>query len=445
MRPRGSGLARWGRWSVTVIATVTVFGGVTWVLMAAGFSWLPEQADDRWVPVLGIATFVGTVALGPLAWWAAREDPAPAGPVPGPGTSWLLGPAGPSGPAAAASVPRQGGPLGAGPPVEFIGRHRDLNEVLAALRDPQTPLITLKGIGGIGKTALAQEAVHRAEAEGIFDSVFWHSAQAEKFVGEGVLQTEVADYSFDTLLGELLRQSAFASSADAPTAVKRQVAAEWLADERVLVVLDNLETVLDRDALVAALFEILGRGKILVTSREEVVHPRARTLPVDGLSTRDGIDFLTRTAERQNNQALLTAGQDILARIHRVAGGAPLAMLLMSGQMDYQPVGQVLRIIEEAGYNEVSYGFYSFVFRRTWSGLDLSARKVLVGMRHFEGSPTALAIMATVGMGDDEFYRAVSVLGRRSMIDMIVGHEVRYSLHPLTRYFVNTDIAERWK
>lgn len=349
-------------------------------------------------------------------------------------------------PSARSAVPGGGGaPLHFAPPVEFVGRRQELTTLLDALRNPHIPLITLRGMGGIGKTALAEQALRAVADEGIFSTTFWASAQAEKFVGESVLRTETAGYTFDTLLSDLLRHSPMASSAEAPAEVRAEIVTRWLAGDRVLIVLDNLETVADRDALVAALVEILGRGTILVTSRYAIVHPRAFTLELEGLSPRDGVDFLTSTAARQNNRNLGNADDDTLARIRDTAGGAPLAMLLISGQMDYQPVDQVLRVIEEAGFNDLSYEFYSFVFRRTWNELAAPARKVLVAMRHFEGKPTAEAIEYTVDMTDDEFYPAATMLVRRSMLAVALGSEVRYSLHPLTRYFVNTDIASRWQ
>ncbi|MFI1176696.1 NB-ARC domain-containing protein [Streptomyces melanogenes] len=333
-------------------------------------------------------------------------------------------------------------------PVEFIGRRKDLITLLTALRNPQIPLITLKGMGGIGKTALAQEAIRTLADENLFSTIFWRSTQTEKFIGEGVVRTEVADYSFDALLDDILRHSQLTWNTDAPTMTKEQTVRNWLSDidSKALIVLDNLETVPDRDALVASLMDILGQGKILVTSRYSILRERAFSLDIGGLSRQDGITFLVRTAERQNNVNLMSADSDMLARIRDVAGGAPLAMQLISGQMDYQPVEQVLRVIEEAGFNSLSYAFYSFLFRRIWHELDDAARKVLVAMRHFEGNPTASAIQHTADMVDADFYPAIARLGQRSMLTMASGgRESRYSLHPLTRYFINTDIVARWE
>jgi hypothetical protein len=331
------------------------------------------------------------------------------------------------------------------PQVDFVGRHDDLVRLLKALKDPGIPLIVVKGIGGIGKTALAQEAVRRLATEEFFVQIVWRSTQAERFVGEGATHNEVTDYSFDALLADILSQCGMASSAGAPTAVKLQAVREWLSGNRALIVLDNLETVPERDALVASLFEILGKGKLLITSRYALVHHRAFAIDLEGLSVEDGIDFLRKTATRQNNRNLMGANRATLTSIHNVTGGAPLAMMLVAGQMNYQPVDHVLKVIEKAGINELSYGFYSFIFRKCWDELDARSRRVLVAMRHFEGNPTADAVRHTVDMGEEVFYPAATVLVQRSLLNVAVdARQARYSLHPLTRYFINTDIASGW-
>jgi hypothetical protein len=329
---------------------------------------------------------------------------------------------------------------------EFVGRREELAELLGALRDPGLPLITLTGIGGIGKTALAEEAVRRAAVEGLFTRTVWRSTQAEKFIGDGVERSEEARYSFDELLADILVQSGKSSIAGASTAVKLDAVSGLLATEHVLIVLDNLETVSNRDALVASLFNILGKGKLLITSRYEIKHPRVHPIVLkEGLSLEDGIAFLKVTASRRNIQALMDASRDTLTRIHSVTGGAPLAMLLVSGQMLYQPVEYTLRTIEKAGINKASYEFYSYIYKNSWSELDGPSRKVLLAMQNFESNPTAEGLLFTADMQEDDFYTAVADLIRRSLVNFIAGpSEAQYSLHPLTRYFINTDIAAGW-
>ena len=131
------------------------------------------------------------------------------------------------------------------------------------MRDPLKPLIAIIGLGGIGKTALAEEAVRTLKQEEFFTRVVWISTQAEKFTGEKVEQVEIADYTFGALLSDILSQSDMASSARSAVLKPKLQAVEAVAIERnaSLIVLDNLETVVDRDALVGQVFEILGKGE----------------------------------------------------------------------------------------------------------------------------------------------------------------------------------------
>ena len=43
------------------------------------------------------------------------------------------------------------------PPTAFVGRSREIAGIIALLADPTCSLVTLVGVGGIGKTQLASE------------------------------------------------------------------------------------------------------------------------------------------------------------------------------------------------------------------------------------------------------------------------------------------------
>ncbi len=143
---------------------------------------------------------------------------------------------------------------------QLIGRFDELDRVLSALRDPQRkPIVAVVGLGGIGKTTLAREAVERSWQEKLFDYTVWASAKTERFVGEGIARTGISSYTFDDLLSEIGRQCDRMDIATMPSEQKEAAITHLLANKRVLIAMDNLETVVESERLVDNLFQILGK------------------------------------------------------------------------------------------------------------------------------------------------------------------------------------------
>ena len=106
----------------------------------------------------------------------------------------------------------------------FVGRERELNELRSLLREGKR-LVTLTGIGGIGKTRLALEAVADASAIGV----------------EKVHLVELASVTNPQLIDNAILEAVGGGSHRAPL----QATLNHLRDERALVVLDSCEHVLN--------------------------------------------------------------------------------------------------------------------------------------------------------------------------------------------------------
>jgi len=50
----------------------------------------------------------------------------------------------------------------------FVDREKEIHEVTQALLDPHIPIVTVTGIGGVGKTALALEVAYHLLEQGQF-------------------------------------------------------------------------------------------------------------------------------------------------------------------------------------------------------------------------------------------------------------------------------------
>jgi predicted ATPase len=208
-----------------------------------------------------------------------------------------------------------------------VGRDAEIAEVIERLA--LTPVTTLTGPGGVGKTALALAIA--AEASPLFrDGVFvvWLASlrSAEHISGE--VATQVG-----------LQKSGGQSYEDALT--------DWLAERDVLLVLDNCEHVLAAVAdLVESLTARLPRLRVLATSREplwavdELSYRLAPLAVVSTDASRVEIDaspavrlFRERAGARTPTSLDTENAGRLLAEICRRVDGLPLAIELAAARV----------------------------------------------------------------------------------------------------------------
>jgi predicted ATPase/class 3 adenylate cyclase len=127
------------------------------------------------------------------------------------------------------------------PASSFVGRERELEDVLALLRDGAR-LLTLTGPGGSGKTRLAIEAAAELVPE-FKAGVFWVNLAP-------------------------LRDSALVTATIANALGAKRGMVDHIGERDLLLLLDNFEHVVEAAPEIAALVEACPNLKLLVTSRE---------------------------------------------------------------------------------------------------------------------------------------------------------------------------------
>jgi hypothetical protein len=347
-------------------------------------------------------------------------------------------------------VPSQKSSLSAVPPKTYhhlIGRQAYFEKVMVALRDPERKIILLTGLGGIGKTALAREVVEQCLAEGLFEYVVWTSAKTEQFVGERVQKLSTNDFTFSTLIEDIARQVGQEEILRMSQENRKHAVEALLIAKSVLIVVDNLDTAYESEALVGNLYPILGKSKALCTSRHGLQNDQIYTLQLKGLSAEAGRDFLREEGRARNIEILVKTPESILNRIHKVTGGAPLAMKLVAGQISRRPLEDVLEALSKASSEEQDYAFYRYIYKGSWMMLDNEAQKALVSIAIFPPvtGGSVEDIKEIIGTDVSNFWAAIDLLVMLSLVDKIglVGRE-RFALHPLTQYFVLSDIVKKW-
>lgn len=335
---------------------------------------------------------------------------------------------------------------------ELFGRDQVIGDVTAALRDPLGKwLIALDGMGGIGKTALAREIAERAIAERLFDVAVWEQAPKDPPAGVG-RGKGIGALTYESVLDSIARHL---GAPDVPKLKKpeKEVRIRTLLQaQRVLVILDNLETAKQpQNEIAAQLRPLLNPSKAVLTSRQRF-DGDVFAVHVSGLDESDALRLIRQEANEKHIQRVTTASSGELGQIVQATGGSPLALKLVVGQLDRLPLETVLKQLSEVRLpadpsNEGEYvRFYKGIFLPSWRLLSANSQDLLIAMAHFAPAlgGTLEAIAATSGQTGDSLARSIDELWRLSFLEVegVSGlNNIRYFLHALTHHFVLSDIV----
>jgi predicted ATPase/DNA-binding SARP family transcriptional activator len=329
---------------------------------------------------------------------------------------------------------------------EFIGRDRELDEVRALLH--RSRLVTLVGVGGVGKTRLALEAARRAATD-LVDEV------------------AVVDLAPITDAAAVKGQVAIALGARDDAGEGLDLALERrLRGSEVLLVLDNCEHVLAPAAELAhALLRVAPDLRVLATSREllEVAGEAAYPVPPLGLPDPDADPDAARMSEAvrllveratlaRHGLTVDAAGYETAARIVRGLDGLPLAIELAAARAKVLTLDEIADRLRDRFELLVSRQRMTAARHRTlreamdWSFelLDAHEQQLLARLSVFPGGATLASIAAVCLDGDEaQAERLVERLVDTSLVMPIETRRgTRYRLLETVREYAASRLAE---
>ena len=328
-----------------------------------------------------------------------------------------------------------------------IDAHRDrLLEVL--LNDAPPWIMSLDGMGGIGKTSLADATVReviRRRLDG--GEIAWVSARQQRFdLGGTVRHVDQPALTVNSLLEALTAQllpgmPPFTSKERAVSTLRA------VFEERpTLVVVDNLETAIDVESLLPVLHQLAGPAKFLLTSRHSLFgQAGVYHLRVPELSEPDALSLVRLEAEQRNLPDLAAASDAELHPIYQTAGGNPLALRLVVGQSHVHSLSTVLGDLQAARGTPVET-LYTFIYRWAWDNLGETPRRALLAMPLVTERGGSVAYLAQLsGLADGALTDALAELVTLSLVDSRGSAlDRRYTIHNLTRTFLLEQVI-RWQ
>ncbi|MCK6578661.1 MAG: tetratricopeptide repeat protein [Anaerolineae bacterium] len=314
----------------------------------------------------------------------------------------------------------------------LIGREEELAALQRRLDDPTCRLITLVGLGGIGKTRLAlQAARHQARR-------MLHGAAMVNLAPARTLSSFLSAL-VDALQFPLLQLG-----------TPHEQLLDYLREKHLLLVLDNLEQL--GSAANDFLNEVIHTAaevKIIVTSRQRLnLHSEWALaiygLPLDGAASSQTLFW--ETARRVGGSALPADSESAAAvrRICQMVGGMPLAIELAAA---WTRVLTCEELAEEIASNltaleattdggEERHRSLRAVFDYSWRLFTEQEQRALMALSVFAAGFTREAAQAVAGAS------LSSLLGLADKMLLRREGEGRFSLHEMIRQYLLEKLPE---
>ncbi len=334
---------------------------------------------------------------------------------------------------------------------QLVGRQIELDQVLKYFaRDRGNKIVGIDGMGGIGKTALSLEIVNQCLVQGLFSQSVWLTANrlskdsVSPFSAEG---ESVQAFNFEAILQGIGLQLGIIEIGKLDLAGKIERIKDVFELNSIVVILDNLETAEEpQTSLIAKLKTHFVGQCFILTSRlrftDDIYH-----IHLEGLQKEESFKFFRQDALEKGIQHVATAKDNELESAVEVIGGSPLAIKLVVSQLDRLPLEQV---IQDLKLSQVDLGneyarFYKFILQRSWQMQSLPSQELLVALACFdeaEGSNFD-AIQYVTNSPVPQLASSIDSLWQASLVEVGKNslHDIRYYLHPLTTFFVLSDIV----
>ncbi|MEO1375944.1 MAG: NB-ARC domain-containing protein, partial [Cyanobacteria bacterium J06635_10] len=319
----------------------------------------------------------------------------------------------------------------------FVGREREIARLRELLDyEHSAHLISVDGIGGVGKTTLVVEAAYRCLnssenfAELGFEAIIFTSAKLNHLTSIGLLPRLVYQRTLRDICREIAR--IFESSQINNLSLQEQIEVirHKLSQTRTLLIVDNLETIEDKEEVLSFLYDLPPTVKVIITTREQTlfVPIRLSCLPLE-----HGLRLIQHEAKEKG---VYLAGTDS-QKIYQAVNGVPAAMIYAIGQMAAGYLLEDVLVLIKHPEGDIA----RFCFTTSVNPLRNSPPHYLLMALTLFVQPVTRETLSSIAFDKPDLITISQGLVKLQQLSLIYQQQARYSLAALTREYASAELA----
>jgi LuxR family glucitol operon transcriptional activator len=308
----------------------------------------------------------------------------------------------------------------------FVGRQKELGDLKKALTGSY-PVVTVVGEGGLGKTALALKACYDllSDDEVELDAIVWTTAKTTKLT---LNEIQLIDGAISSSLGIVESATALLGRQNETSAMDDLLL--HLKNNKILLVIDNLETVVDQN--IRNLVRQLPAGSRILFTTRIGLGAFDFPVPISPLDKREAAFYFRVAAKVWGVGELSTASAQVVEGYCEKLQHNPLFIkwFIQSVRIGKRP----------SSLTSDPSVLLRFCLQNVFNSLQIDARTVASTLASVNGPQSVASLAFFTDLDSLSIQSALSVLITSNLVSTERGRssedEDRYILSPLARLYI---------
>lgn len=322
----------------------------------------------------------------------------------------------------------------------FIGREAEIQRLLELLSpDHSAHLITVDGIGGVGKTSLVVECARRCLQSSrnldrnsqipTFAVILFVSAKLSHLESFGLIERLDPSRSLRDILQQIADQLDGVDLTGASLKAQVGMLKRALAQRSTLLIVDNLETVENPQEVIGFLYDLPASVKVIITTREQILFVPIR---LTAMTEQDGLELIRYEAQEKG----VALSPEDSQTLNQATGGIPVAVRYAIGQLAN---GYLIQDVLN-GITQATGDVARFCFEHSIQPMRGQLAHQLLMALGLLPAPVLREALIQVALPDADLGTAQTALAQLRNLSLVSQVAHRYSMLPLTREYALAEL-----